>query len=210
MSCATRSWPTPSARPSGWSARPSARRKRWSTRPSAECEQQCQEKLAAARAAAEHQRMLTLATVPVEIGRLRAIARPNGNCRAARAVRDQLLARTGFDYRESCWRWPPRRSRAWKATSLCCNWPRTTCASTAPTLAEAGPEAAGRARTSTVTIDAQPRPTSRRRDRARPAGAAGLGQQLRRSTATPVAAVAQQIAEQLGLQSTTQPAGGPS
>jgi vacuolar-type H+-ATPase subunit E/Vma4 len=65
-----------------------------------ECEQQCQEKREAAQAAAQRQRMLILATVPVEIGRLRA-ARTEQELTALRdAVQDQLAARTGFDYRQ--------------------------------------------------------------------------------------------------------------
>lgn len=65
-----------------------------------ECEQQCQEKREAAAAKAQRQRMLILATVPVEIGRLRAMQAEQELTALRDAVRDRLLARQDFDYGE--------------------------------------------------------------------------------------------------------------
>jgi vacuolar-type H+-ATPase subunit E/Vma4 len=65
-----------------------------------ECEQQCQEKREAAAAAAQRQRMLILATVPVEIGRLRAMRAEQELTTLRDAVRDRLTARQDFDYGE--------------------------------------------------------------------------------------------------------------
>lgn len=63
-----------------------------------ECEQQCQEKREAAAAAAQRQRLLILATVPVEIGRLRAMRAEQELMALRDVVRDRLLARQDFDY----------------------------------------------------------------------------------------------------------------
>jgi vacuolar-type H+-ATPase subunit E/Vma4 len=67
----------------------------------AESRQERETKLAAARAAAEHQHVLTLATVPVEIGRLRAIRVERELSALRDQVRTTLLARQGYPYGES-------------------------------------------------------------------------------------------------------------
>jgi len=66
-----------------------------------ESQQERDGKLAAARAEADRKRMLALATVPVEIGRMRA-ARIEKELGAIRdQARARLRAREGFDYRKT-------------------------------------------------------------------------------------------------------------
>lgn len=71
------------------------------TKATAEAEAERGRRLEAARAAADNQRAVMLATVPVEIGRMRA-ARVERELLALRdQVRARLVARQGFDYGEA-------------------------------------------------------------------------------------------------------------
>ena len=63
-----------------------------------ECKEQCREKLEAAAVAAERERMLILATVPVEISRMRATQAEKELTELRDAVRDRVAARRDFDY----------------------------------------------------------------------------------------------------------------
>lgn len=66
-----------------------------------ESEQERRSKLAAAEATAERQRILTLATVPIEIGRSRATRVERELLALRDQVRERLLARQGFAYGET-------------------------------------------------------------------------------------------------------------
>jgi vacuolar-type H+-ATPase subunit E/Vma4 len=67
----------------------------------AESQQERSDKLTAARATAERKHDLTLATVPVEIGRLRAARVERELLDLQQKVRERLLARQGYAYGET-------------------------------------------------------------------------------------------------------------
>jgi vacuolar-type H+-ATPase subunit E/Vma4 len=174
-----------------------------------ECDQQCQEKLEAAQAAAQRQRMLTLATVPVEIGRLRATRTEQELTALRDAVREQLSARAGFDYRQCLLALAAEAMAQMEGEAFVLQLAKGDVKEHGPWLASTAPARAGRPDV-TVTIDATP--TSIRggvivRDL--------QGRQIwdnsfeaRLYRLWPL--LRHQMAEHLGLETTTQPAGGPS
>ncbi len=175
----------------------------------AECEQQCQEKLAAARAAADRHRALTLATVPVQIGRMRA-SRAERELESLReTVRGQLVARTGFDYRESLLALAAEAVARMEGDAFVLQLAAGDLKTHGPALVAAVAARAGRPDV-TVTLDTQPAdigggvivrdPPSRQ--------VWNNSFEARLDRLWPI--LRNQIAEHLGLQSTAQPTGGPS
>jgi vacuolar-type H+-ATPase subunit E/Vma4 len=174
-----------------------------------ECEQQCQEKLEAAQAAAQRQRMLILATVPVEIGRLRA-ARTEQELTALRdAVRDQLSARTGFEYRQCLLALAAEAIAQMAGDAFVLQLANEDAKKHGPWLASGVPARAGRPGV-TVTIDDTPASIHGgvivRDLQGRQIWDNSFEARLRRLWPL----LRHQMSKHLGLETTTQPAGGPS
>jgi vacuolar-type H+-ATPase subunit E/Vma4 len=175
----------------------------------AECEQQCQEKLAAAQAAAERHRALTLATVPVEIGRMRASRTERELVALRESVRGRLVDRTGFDYRESLLALAAEAIARMEGDAFVLQLAAADLKSHGPALAAAVAARAGRP-DATVHLDAEPGDISGgvvvRDLQGRQVWNNSFESRLDRLWPL----MRNKIAEHLGLQSITQPAGGPS
>jgi vacuolar-type H+-ATPase subunit E/Vma4 len=175
----------------------------------AECEQQCQEKLATARVAAEHHRMLTLATVPVEIGRMRALRAERELTALRDAVRDRLLARAGVEYGDSLLALAAAAVARMAGDAFVLQLAKEDLKTYGPKLAAAVGARAGRP-DATVTLDSQPADIRSGVIVRDPQGRQiwDNSYEARLQRFWPI--LRNQIAEHLGLQAATQPAGGAS
>lgn len=173
-----------------------------------ECDQQCQEKLEAAQAAAQRQRMLILATVPVEIGRLRATRTEQELTALRDAVRDQLLARTGFDYRQCLLALAAEAIAQMAGDAFVLQLAKEDEKEHGPWLASGAPARAGRQGV-TVTIDATPASIHGGVIVRDPQGRQVWDNSFEARLQRLWPLLRHQMAEHLGLESTTQPAGGP-
>lgn len=175
----------------------------------AECEQQCQEKLATARVAAEQHRMLTLATVPVEIGRMRALSAERELTALCDAVRDRLLARAGFDYGASLLALATEPVARMEGDAFVLQLGKEDLKTHGPKLAAAVAARAGRPKV-TVTVDSRPADIRTgvivRDPQGRQIWDNSYEARLRRLWPL----LRNRVAEQLGLQAAIKPTGGPS
>ena len=141
----------------------------------AESQQERDSKLATARAAAERKRTLALATVPIEIGRLRAARAEQELTMLRDTIREKLSTREGMDYGAAL------VTLAAEAIARMAGEAFVLELSKADRQAfgsHAGGRSARSGQTTRYQIDHQ-HPTGKhpgRRDCTRPAGAAGLGQ----------------------------------
>jgi len=174
-----------------------------------ECEQQCQEKLDAARATAERNRMLILATVPVEIGRLRATRTEQELTALRDTVRDQLLARAGFEYRQCLLALAAEAIAQMEGDAFVLQLAQEDVKEHGPWLASGAAARAGRPGV-TVTLDAAPASIRTGVIVRDPQGRQIWDNSFEARLDRLWPLLRHQMADHLGLRTTTQPAGGPS
>jgi vacuolar-type H+-ATPase subunit E/Vma4 len=172
-----------------------------------ECEQQCQEKLDAARATAERHRMLILATVPVEIGRLQATRAEQELTAMRDAVLDRLLARTGFDYRDSLLALAAEAIARMEGDAFVLQLADQDLKEYGPGLATGAAARAGRPEV-TVTLDARPAAIRTGVIVRDPQGRQVWDNSFEARLHRLWPFLRHQLAAHLGLRTTTQPAGG--
>ena len=174
-----------------------------------ESRQEREAKLAAARATAEHQRALTLATVPIEIGRLRAIRVERELSALGDQVRVKLLTRQGYPYGGSLATLAAEAIAHMEGNEFVLELSPDDLRDFAATLAEAVRERTQRADV-TVTVGAVPADITAgvliRDGEGRQIWDNRLDARLRRMWPL----LRSRIAEQLGLSGNTEPSGEPS
>lgn len=123
----------------------------------ADSEQERAARLSAAEAAAEHQRRLTMATLPVEIGRLRALRLERELTALGEQIQARLLARQGYAYDESLVTLATEAIAHMEGNHFVLALARDDLLSWGSTLPAAVRQRVGRSEI-TVTVDAEPAP----------------------------------------------------
>jgi V/A-type H+-transporting ATPase subunit E len=172
-----------------------------------ESQEERDSKLAAAQAEADRKRMLVLATVPVEIGRMRA-ARIEKELLALRdQVRSRLRDRKGFDYRETLEALAAEALAQMEGDTFILALSERDHKQFAARLAEAARKRAERPQV-TVTVDDQPAPIAGGVVVRDPAGRQVWDNSLEARLDRLWPLLRSQIAQHLGFQASTHSSGG--
>lgn len=174
-----------------------------------EAQRERDEKLAAAQAEAERKRMLTLATVPVDIGRMRAAKAEQMLHSLREQAAECLESRQGFDYGQTLPQLAVEAISHMEGDAFVLALGKVDLDAYGPTLADRVREAAGRSNV-TISVDPQPAAISNgvviRDLDGRQVWDNSLDARLDRMWPL----MRSHLAEQLGLQTVSEPSGGQS